>query len=1071
MSGSGGQLPEFHESQFGSRGDDTLTTEDIEFARYDVLHLQGFVTIAVVYENAYSIGPPVAPPVERPFVLSSRRVQVADGSGWCHQELVARSEKRRYVRRPLQAHFRIVVFEENPLVGPTLGRPDELTTPVGGITDPAAVIGHPVVQPVLEHASAHLMQRTSRLAEKVMEDPEVIRELIDQSDGHTVASGRLVIGHLLTDGKPIPGSLEIDRTPVGEPYPCSPVATGPGHLDHPVPEDGPPPVNVPELPDPPELELDLQNPEPPEPELRDEPIERPEWSPFWAYRGSWDELLDGLPDPVPEPDPPSLRARRCEAVCGYHEKSLREIDQEVRDLELQEHTLDAEGTRRLAGLRDTRGRSRRRYALCQLVICREAVTIADLVGFVHEEVFGDAESELRLPMAHYQGIDFDGVFASRGQPCGDALAMVRLIESELERLRRAQRDAERRLGLVNAQESTPEQQADLDHAYQRARELKALVSELHELRDEARFLLESCEQASDDSAASPRTGFGRYPGFGRHQGIRRHRGFRRGIDLSQPPVVRRSIEGLADLLDDDEAADGLERSSGGRSRADDEREPPVGGAFSPDAAAGAPRGALAWVGLRFIFPMLLAAAALVLVMLLLWQPWGSSSSGSGAAVVDSGVRAQDGPEDRAVGVIGNNTTVELIEEDPTDGLAGVDNTTVELIEEDEPGPVRSPVRIPIAIVPLGPDEGGPVVVFFVDPDGGLSWSILGTPGQVFAPTSIEEWWVAVVIWSNPMLLALFNNSAFPCGAVTEDYRVTCPLGAAELSADDEYFVIGVEHAGPVGVGADSFTYGLAFDDDGDESDNYQFAPPFTADFFRNTEHWYQLHIDVDGTRRMWADGARDGTLGHPRFSSALVIETGDTIVWVIPRSEIPGDQPAFRVTAFHDNGDPGAVPNPETSGGDVSGEGVLEPLIPIDGEPVVFDNLAAVPPDIDTPIVRVDPPADPDAWIAEVLTRELEGRLNAALAEGDVDAVAATVHPALMGGPNAEACRSEVEATIALADTIEFTTYPGPPDTSSPLALYAAVAQIRYPTGAVDWGPLMTPGPQGRFFLVLPSCA
>jgi len=391
-------------------------------------------------------------------------------------------------------------------------------------------------------------------------------------------------------------------------------------------------------------------------------------------------------------------------------------------------------------------------------------------------------------------------------------------------------------------------------------------------------------------------------------------------------------------------------------------------------------------------------------------------------------------------------------------------------DREEVEPTTEQIRMPAGLRPLGPPASRAPVAFFPDPRGGISWSILGTPGVDYAPTNIVEFWVAVATWSNTMLSALFNNSSYPCGAATEDYRVTCPIGAGLLDPDDEYFVIGVEHEGPVGEGARSFTYGLAFDDDGDESDNYQFAPPFTADFFRNTEHWYRLQIDEDGTRTMWADSARDGTLGYPRFSSALVIETGNAIVWVIPRSEIPGDQPAFRATAFHNNGEPGDVPDPAKSGGDVSGETVLEPLTSIDLGPVVFDDLTAVPADIEDPQPRVAMTQDPDAYIARVLTEELESRLNTALADGDTEAVAATVHPSVLNGPKAEACRSEVDSTIALADSIEFSTYPGPPDTSALLPAYTATARINYSTGAVDWGPVMAPGPKGRLYLILPSC-
>ena len=320
-----------------------------------------------------------------------------------------------------------------------------------------------------------------------------------------------------------------------------------------------------------------------------------------------------------------------------------------------------------------------------------------------------------------------------------------------------------------------------------------------------------------------------------------------------------------------------------------------------------------------------------------------------------------------------------------------------------------------------------------------------------------------------MLDRLANQSSYPCGAVTDEYRVTCPIGAALLE-EGEYIVVGTVLDGPVGEGAASFTYGLAFDDDGDDSDNYQFVPPFSADFFRNSEHWYQLHIDARGRRTMWADGVHDGVLGHPRHSSAMVIEFDETLVWIVPRSEIPGEQLAYRVTAFHNDGDPAAVPDPRLSGGDVSGLGVDEPLQAIGQETIAFDGVTALPPDIGDSLPRVDPPADPDTAIAAALVQDFSNRLNAALADDDAEGVAATLLPGLLSGPKGAECRVAIDATIVQADSVDFDADVGPPDTSTQHAFYAPATTINYPTGPAPWVPPLLPGPQGQLFLILPSC-
>ena len=376
---------------------------------------------------------------------------------------------------------------------------------------------------------------------------------------------------------------------------------------------------------------------------------------------------------------------------------------------------------------------------------------------------------------------------------------------------------------------------------------------------------------------------------------------------------------------------------------------------------------------------------------------------------------------------------------------------------------------PDVLLPFGADPADWPTDWFVDPATGISFSIPQELALFLEGTGIDQTQAVVGDYSQLVADASLGESTHGCGVVTDDYRVTCQVGAGPVGAG-EYIVVVVEHDDAVGVGADRFTYGLAFDDDGDSADNYQFTEPFTADFFRDTEYWYRLQIDADGTRRMWADGFRDGVPGYPRYSAAIVVEIDDTLVWIVPRDEVPGDDLAYRVTAFHNNGPIGAVPSPESSGGDVSGEGVEEALLPVSESIVRFDQVDALPPDVQTPIPRVDVVGDPDAHIAEALLRQAEVRFNAALQSGDAEAVIAMVLPELLAGPNGAQCRAEMEATLVLADAIELTTLPAGPDVSSGLPLYPTVGTIQYSTGTVDWGPLFVPGNDGLLYLVLPSC-
>ena len=230
--------------------------------------------------------------------------------------------------------------------------------------------------------------------------------------------------------------------------------------------------------------------------------------------------------------------------------------------------------------------------------------------------------------------------------------------------------------------------------------------------------------------------------------------------------------------------------------------------------------------------------------------------------------------------------------------------------EPEPVAIRWPSSYGVVGGPTDPPPGWAGMT--PDPPGGDSFSVRGLAAQQQPATSLTESSATTASYDAATAEQVGGGTSYPCGAVTSEYTVTCPLGAGTFEAG-EHLVIVVEHEGPVATGEGWFTYGLALDDD-DDTDDYEAQPPFDADFFDGTEFWYQLQVDPDGTRWMWADGVREGVWGYPRSSSAMVIERDSSITWIVPRAELPEGAFRYRATAFNSTTPPDEFPEPDDVG-------------------------------------------------------------------------------------------------------------------------------------------------------------
>lgn len=110
-------------------------------------------------------------------------------------------------------------------------------------------------------------------------------------------------------------------------------------------------------------------------------------------------------------------------------------------------------------------------------------------------------------------------------------------------------------------------------------------------------------------------------------------------------------------------------------------------------------------------------------------------------------------------------------------------------------------------------------------------------------------------------------------------------------------------------------FGLVWDADGSEGNNYQAPASYPQDLFDDSDRWYEVLHDPDTGWALQATLARDGSFSS-QVTAARAILNGTSLVFVIPAAELESGTPSFRVTAFRHNGDYGLNP-PHDFNGDV----------------------------------------------------------------------------------------------------------------------------------------------------------
>jgi hypothetical protein len=199
-------------------------------------------------------------------------------------------------------------------------------------------------------------------------------------------------------------------------------------------------------------------------------------------------------------------------------------------------------------------------------------------------------------------------------------------------------------------------------------------------------------------------------------------------------------------------------------------------------------------------------------------------------------------------------------------------------------------------------------------------SNLNVPQRVPAgPQEIRLYGALLFFLTQAQLLeawgGLDGGAIFPPGQGPEGFTVAATPSAPLAEGEHCFFWLTVQEPIPLADPAQLFQYAFVVDSDANPANNWVPAPAFPADFFKDTDRWYELnYAPASGwSLRCRVVGAGNTLTTVP--SGARAILSGDTLLLVVPRSEFVLANPPFRATTFAHLGDFGQNP-PFTWSGD-----------------------------------------------------------------------------------------------------------------------------------------------------------
>ncbi|MFN0245615.1 MAG: hypothetical protein ACKV2T_01820 [Kofleriaceae bacterium] len=104
-----------------------------------------------------------------------------------------------------------------------------------------------------------------------------------------------------------------------------------------------------------------------------------------------------------------------------------------------------------------------------------------------------------------------------------------------------------------------------------------------------------------------------------------------------------------------------------------------------------------------------------------------------------------------------------------------------------------------------------------------------------------------------------------------------------------------------------YQYAFVFDADGDTSNNYTPLAQYPADFFKDTDRWYELLYTPSAGWTTKVSTARGSSIQVAQSDAQLLV-VGSVILLLVPVSEFASSTPAYRFTAFRHTGNYGLQP-------------------------------------------------------------------------------------------------------------------------------------------------------------------